>query len=269
MMMLRITSLVIVAFLACAFRVEAKAPQVDGIAHVAFRVSDLDGARAFYRSLGFEESFAFTNGDKVSQVFVKINDRQFIELYPRTDETQPLGLMHVCFETDAAEALNARLVERGLDPAPVKKGGAGNFVFSLTDPTGRTVEVTQYLPGSRHTEDWGKHLRAHRIANELREVRMTAPDLPAAGRFYVAGLGLKKQKGKAKLRMRVSRTVDQRIEIEPANSAGMPQIVFRVSNTKRAAARLKKLGLEVTRHGRAVQVSDPDGNIFVFQKRRT
>ena len=269
MRMLRITSLVIAACLACTFRVEAKVPQVDGIAHVAFRVSDLDGARAFYRGLGFEEAFAFTSGEKITQVFFKINDRQFIELYPRVDETQPLGLMHVCFETDAAEALNARLVERGLSPAPVKKGGAGNFVFSLTDPTGRTVEVTQYLPGSRHTEDRGKHLGAHRIANELREVRITAPDLSAAGRFYVAGLGLEKQKGKARLRMRVSRAVDQRIEIEPANTAGMPQIVFRASNVNRAAARLKKLGLTVTRHGRTVQVTDPDGNIFVFQKRRT
>jgi catechol 2,3-dioxygenase-like lactoylglutathione lyase family enzyme len=260
-----LTLAAIIACLACSLGAVAQSPQISGIAHVAFRVSDLDGARAFYRNLGFEESFAFTSGEKITQVFVKINDRQFIELYPRTEEAQPLGWLHVCFETDAAEALHALYAERGLNPAPLVKGGAGNFIFSLDDPEGRQIEVTQYLPGSRHVMDQGKHLGAGRISDELREVRMTALDLAVAEQFYIAGLGFEKQKGK--LRMRISRQADQRIEIAPANTVGMPQFVFLVSSTSRTAARLRKLGVKVTSHGSMVQVNDPDGNVLVFQKR--
>jgi hypothetical protein len=175
--------------------------------------------------------------------------------------------LHVCYETDAAEALNALYLARGLAPSPIHKGGAGNFIFSLNDLEGKQIEVTQYLPGSRHFEDRGKHLGAHRIADELQGIRMTASDFPAAEQFYGAGLGFEKQKGKP--RMRISRGTDQRIELAPANTAAMPQFVFRVSNTYRAAARLRKLGLKVIRHGRMVRVSDPDGSILVFQKNRT
>jgi catechol 2,3-dioxygenase-like lactoylglutathione lyase family enzyme len=240
-------------------RADAQPAKIDGIAHVAFRVADLDSARDFYRRLGFEEAFVFTKDDKPAQVFVKINDRQFIELYPPSEEAKLAGWMHVCYETDMAEALNALYGERGLNPTPVKKGGAGNFVFSLYDPMGSTVEITQYLPGSRHSEDRGKHLGADRISDALQEVKITAPDLSAAEQFYGAGLGLEKQEGA----WRVSG--DQRLELEPANTP--PQLVFRVANARKAAARLKALGVAVTRHKRLVQVSDPDGNILVFQQK--
>ncbi len=56
-----------------------------GIAHIAFRVSDLDREIAFLGKLGYEESFAMTNAGKTTEVFIKINDRQFIELYPQTN----------------------------------------------------------------------------------------------------------------------------------------------------------------------------------------
>lgn len=39
----------------------AQAPALAGIAHAAFRVSDLPKAREFYGKLGFEEAFAFAD----------------------------------------------------------------------------------------------------------------------------------------------------------------------------------------------------------------
>jgi catechol 2,3-dioxygenase-like lactoylglutathione lyase family enzyme len=233
--------------------------QINGIAHVAFRVADLDAARNFYKRLGFEESFVFTTGEKISQVFVKINDRQFIELYPRTDPSQPLGWMHVCFEADGAEALHARYEERGLNPTQLVKGGAGNYIFTLNGPGGGLIEVTQYLPGSRHSVDRGQHLGAARISSELQVIKAVVPDLAAAERFYTAGLGFEKQKGG----VRLSRDSDERMELEPANAK--PQFVFRVADAKKTAAQLRALGFDVTGHGRGSKISDPDGNIFVFQ----
>jgi catechol 2,3-dioxygenase-like lactoylglutathione lyase family enzyme len=164
--------------------------------------------------------------------------------------------MHVCYETDAAEALDALYRDRGLNPSPVSKGGAGNFIFALHDPDGRLIEITQYLPGSRHSEDRGKHLGAHRISNELKEVRMAAADRAAAEQFYGPGLGFEKKKGKLRI------AGGQRITLEPANTA--PQLVFRVSSARKAAARLKGLG--VVPHKRQIQVSDPDGNVLVLQQ---
>jgi catechol 2,3-dioxygenase-like lactoylglutathione lyase family enzyme len=35
-----------------------------GIAHVAFRVTDVQKSRDFYRTLGFEQSFEFTDTGK-------------------------------------------------------------------------------------------------------------------------------------------------------------------------------------------------------------
>lgn len=243
--------------LACASW--AQPAHITGIAHVALRVSDLDNARSFFQRLGFEEAFVFTKDAKTTEVFVKINDRQFIELYPQAEDTKPLGWMHVCYEADAAEALDALYATRGLNPSQVVKGGAGNFIFSLHDLEGRLIEITQYLPGSRHSEDRGQHLGAHRISNALQEVKIAVPDRPAAEQFYGAGLGFERQKDKLRI------SGDQRLELEPADSA--PQLVFRVANVDKAAARLKKLGLAVTQHKRSVQVSDPDGNVFVFQQR--
>ena len=66
-----------------------------GIAHIAFRVSDLDREIAFLGKLGYEEAFTLTYRGKTPEVFIKINDHEFIELYPRTDPSQPLGWMHV------------------------------------------------------------------------------------------------------------------------------------------------------------------------------
>src|ERR1700734_1875479 len=90
--------------LACALPTisVAQPPKPDagivGIAHIAFRVSDLDREIAFLGKLGYEESFAITNNGQIAEVFIKINDRQFIELYPQTKPPQPLGWMHVCYE---------------------------------------------------------------------------------------------------------------------------------------------------------------------------
>ena len=63
-----------------------------GIAHVAFRVASLEASRAFYNKLGFEQFFEMKQGDRTTEAFLKINDHQFIELYPRTDQ---IGRAHV------------------------------------------------------------------------------------------------------------------------------------------------------------------------------
>ena len=145
----------------------AQSKNLAGIAHVAFRVSDLERSQKFFEALGFEKAFEFSESGKVSEIFIKVNDRQFIELYPRMQESQAIGFMHICFEATDIEALRKAYMSVGLNPPEAKKFRAGNLLFVLHDPEGQLLEYTQYLPGSLHDADRGQHLGSQRISTYL------------------------------------------------------------------------------------------------------
>ena len=138
-----------------------------GIAHVAFRVSDLTRSRIFYQKLGFEQAFVTSKNGKTTESFLKANDHQFIEIYPQQDPSQSIGFMHVCFEATDLEALNHAYLGRSLTPTPVKGAGAGNLLFTMVGPEEQNIECTQYMPGSLHTKDQGQHLGEDRISKEI------------------------------------------------------------------------------------------------------
>ncbi|MDE3187378.1 MAG: VOC family protein [Acidobacteriota bacterium] len=262
----RTAALLMVVLLSCLPGAIAQAPQVTGIAHIALRVSDLDRERTFFHALGFDEAFALNNGARTTEVFVKVNDRQFIEIYPRVREKDVLGWMHVCYESDSLQQLYALYAARGLRMSPVVKAGAGNLISSFHDQDGRVVEFTQYLPGSRHFEDRGKHLGALRVSDELQAIRMPVHDLAAARQFYTATLGFEELNGDAGGRMRISGDANEWIGLFEASANTQPQFLFRVANTKRAANQLRSRGLKITQQKKHVSVEDPEGNVFVFVK---
>ena len=68
-----------------------------GLAHVGICVSDLEKSRAFYRDvLGFEEAFDTKKPDgSVAVAFFKVNDQQFIELFPRLPADQVVPMTHI------------------------------------------------------------------------------------------------------------------------------------------------------------------------------
>jgi|CZKL01.1.fsa_nt_gi catechol 2,3-dioxygenase-like lactoylglutathione lyase family enzyme len=259
-----ITKLVVVVLLFKSLDCFPQTPQLDGIAHIALRVSDLDSSRNFFRRLGFEESFSLASGGTTKEVFVKINDRQFIELYPRVDAHQALGWMHVCYESDSLNDLNSSYAARRLKPSPVVKAGAGNLIFSLKDPEERVVEFTQYMPGSLHFVDRGKHLGEHRISNELIGIRISTPDLALSERFYKSGLGFDEQHVKSGLRMRISSNSHQWIELDHANAIRQIEFWMLVSNPDEAAHYALEQGFAVRRKNRVAFIDDPDGNTFAF-----
>ncbi len=131
--------------------------ELAGLAHAAIRVADLDKSRDFYAKLGFEEAFAMSRDGMTTQSFVKVNDLQFIELYPQGRPTDTVGFMHVCFESPAIDALNSAYAALGLAPIPVRKAAAGNLLFTMSGPEKQNIEYTQYMPGSRHSNDKGLH----------------------------------------------------------------------------------------------------------------
>jgi catechol 2,3-dioxygenase-like lactoylglutathione lyase family enzyme len=250
---------------ACSPCSSAQTGQITGIAHIAYRASDLDKEVAFLQKLGYEESFGFTNAaGKTTEVFVKVNDRQFIEVYPQADPAQPLGWMHVCYESGDINALYAALTARGLKPTEVRKAGAGNLLTTMNDPDGRTTEFTQYMPGSRHTLDKGLHLGEHRISEEMLGFSLPVPDLEAAKKFYVSGMGFEARDSRQGLRMTLANVPGLRIQIQTAPEGAAPETLFRVTDTAKAAEQLKAQGLTFNQEGNRVLVDDPDGNVFAF-----
>ena len=161
-------------------------PKITGVAHIALFVKDVDKARAFYKDLlGYEEPFSLKNADgSLSLTFIKINDRQYIELFP---EKQPNTdrLHHISIETNDAEAMRKYLASRGVKtPASVGKGRIGNANFNITDPDGHTVEVVQYMPDGWSRRDEGKFLSDRRISDRMMHVGIIVNTLQPAMNFY-------------------------------------------------------------------------------------
>src|SRR5271165_82933 len=96
-------------------------PKILGIAHIAFYVSDLAKARAFWTDfLGYQECFNLKKKDStdVRIAFIKINDYQYIELFaekPRGD----MMLNHISFYTENADSMRDYLASRNVK-APEK-----------------------------------------------------------------------------------------------------------------------------------------------------
>ncbi|HEY1804970.1 MAG TPA: VOC family protein, partial [Terracidiphilus sp.] len=187
---------------------------VTGIANVAFRVSDLDREIVFFGKLGYQEAFTLTYG-KTTEAFIKINDHEFIELYPQTDRSQPLGWMHICYEAGDLNALQHYYATQGLNPTPVRKAAAGNLVSSVNDPEHGVTQFTQYLPGSRHTLDIGQHLGSGRISNELMGIDLPVRDGAAMKEFY-SDLGFQAEDSNGNVRLTAPGAPDLHMELRQA-----------------------------------------------------
>jgi catechol 2,3-dioxygenase-like lactoylglutathione lyase family enzyme len=250
----------------CVSLCSAQPASLSGIAHVAFRVADLEAARTFYNKLGFEQFFEMKQGDRTTEAFLKINDRQFIELYPRTDPSQPIGLMHVCYESSNLEALHAEYLQRGLTVSDVRKAGAGNMLMVMRDPEGQTIEYTQYMPGSRHFEDRGKHLGTLRVAQLMMGATSPARDVAVIRTFYAEKLGFTEIDHAIPARLRMPGDSGQELDIAAGGPAVKSGVQFGVADLKHTAETLTSLGLAVKATPTLLTVADPDGAVVSFVK---
>ena len=169
----------------------AKRPQIVGLSHAAFFVHDVDKARAFYKGfLGYDEPFSLFKPDgRLDLTYIKINDRQSVELFAEREQGAN-RLYQVAFEVDDADAMRAYLASRGIKtPEKVNKGRIGNLNFSVKDPDGHTVEFVQYLPDGWTLQDAGKHLPAEPLSTHLRHVGFAVDSLERSLRFYRDLLG--------------------------------------------------------------------------------
>ena len=89
-----------------------------GLAGVAFRTSDLAKARAYYQGvLGFAEAFSIKDpSGRVTSVYFKINDDQYVEVVPDMKPGELRRQARVMFQSSDLKKLHAIYTERGLTP---------------------------------------------------------------------------------------------------------------------------------------------------------
>jgi catechol 2,3-dioxygenase-like lactoylglutathione lyase family enzyme len=249
---------------------EARTPPLSGIAHIAIRVHDVAAARDFYEKLGFEQVFDLSKNGVPYESFIKIDDTQFIELYPTTDHDPKAGFLHLCFEGADLNAIHDDYVSRGLAPKGVRKAGAGNLLFTMVGPQqpdfAQNIEYTQYQPGSLHFNDRGKHLGPDRIADKLVSVTVAMQDPASARDFYINQLDFKSIAGDP-MSLHLPGDSGEEIRIAPASLGSAAHITLGTENLGKAARRLHKQEIPASKDGKNLTVTDPDGNVILIGER--
>src|SRR5439155_5965243 len=116
-------------------------PPITGIAHIGLRTDNLEAARKFYGGvLGFQEPFTV---DKPSGglmlTYFKVNDHQYVEVFPELKSPTEDRLSHIAFETTDIQALRTYLASKGVAvPQNPKPGLDGNPRYSRKDPDGHS-----------------------------------------------------------------------------------------------------------------------------------
>src|SRR5271154_3906405 len=242
----------------------------NGIAHVAIRVHDLAASVAFYQKLGFEQAFDLRKNDLPYESFIKINDSQFIELYPTTERDPAVGFLHLCFEGVDLNAIYDDYIGRGLTPTAVRKAGAGNLLFTMAgplQPSGpQNIEYTQYMTGSLHSNDQGKPLGEDRVADKLIAVALAMKDPAAARDFYINQLHFKPIAGD-QMYLHMPGDSGQEVEIVAATFGTKARLALNSENLSKAARRLHKEGVTMVKNGASLTVTDPDGNTLLLETR--
>jgi lactoylglutathione lyase len=170
-------------------------PPIVGVAHIGLRTNDIAAARKFYGGiLGYQEPFSLDkpDGSGLMLTYFKVNDHQYIEVFPELKDPQQDRLSHISFETTNAEQLRDYLASKGVK-VPEKLGPRLDHAlgFDVKDPDGHTVEFVQYTPGSLHMQAAGKALPDTRISDRMIHVGVTVQERAAADHFYMDILGFK------------------------------------------------------------------------------
>lgn len=256
-----------IASLFCVSSAKAQQPPpLNGIAHIAIRVHDLDASRDFYKKLGFDEAFALSKNGAVYQSFIKLDDRQFIELYPTTAKDSEIGFLHLCFESDNLQAVYDDYIARDVHPNfKIRKAGAGNLLFTMKGPMQATstqnIEYTQYMPGSRHYNDRGQHLGADRVGTKLVAVMLAMQDPAAARAFYLDKLKFTPDPRWHNF-LDLPGDSGEMVKIVPVTKLGPKSSILLTSpDIHHTGELLKAAGIPFS-DGNSLTVTDPDGNLI-------
>jgi catechol 2,3-dioxygenase-like lactoylglutathione lyase family enzyme len=170
---------------------EVARPRIVALSHVALFVHDVEKSRQFYKDfLGFEEPFSLKDEKGALHLtWIKINDRQTIELFPEKEAGSD-RMNHIALEVEDAEAMRLYLASKGVKvPAKTPAGKIGNLNYMIKDPDGHLVEIVQYSDSGWTVREKGKFMPETRIATHMRHAGIVVGDLDASLKFYRDILG--------------------------------------------------------------------------------
>lgn len=169
-------------------------PEITGISHVGYFVSDLPKALSFWHDLlGFDEYTTLNRPgtDQIRIAFIKINDHQHIELFTDKPKAPPNMMSHLCFSVSNVEQMRQYLRSKGFDVKPGNGGKTrtGDYAFEIKDPDGTLIEFMQDLPTGREAQAAGKFMPATRISDSIYHVGFLVGNLDKSLAFYEGVLG--------------------------------------------------------------------------------
>jgi len=165
-------------------------PKILGVAHIALNVSDIEESRAFYKNfLAYGEPFLLETDGNLNLTFIKVNDHQYIELFPGLDPKED-RLRHISVYTDDVDAMRVYLGSRGYKvPAKTPKGRIKNSNFTIRDPDGHGVEFVTYEPDGWSMRDRGKAMSEQRVSKRILHLGILVGSLGKSMEFYRDVLG--------------------------------------------------------------------------------
>jgi catechol 2,3-dioxygenase-like lactoylglutathione lyase family enzyme len=167
-------------------------PPIWGIAKMTFLVSDFSVASEYYgRFLGFDEAFSYPSplGKVIS---FKVNDRQFLEFVVDKQAREKNRLVSVSFETEDAAAMREYIISKGIDVREnVHIDGAGNRVFTISDPSGNHIEFIEFTDDGLHRKSKGQFLSDRRISHRIHHAGLYTEKITDNDPFYAGLLGFK------------------------------------------------------------------------------
>jgi hypothetical protein len=138
----------------------------------------------------------------------------------------------------------------------------------MVGPEKQNLEYTQYMPGSKHTLDQGKHLGATRLSEELVAVSIEMQDAAAAKEFYERNLSFVPvpRLKTSEIWFELPGLPSQQVQIIQHAPGTAFLMYFSVPDLKRAEKQLKALLITVEKRKNTLTIQDPDGNRIVFVK---
>lgn len=167
-----------------------KRPPITGIAHIGLYTDDLKNAEdLFCDYFGFGKPYYIKNAGRPDMMFIKINDRQYVEFFQDT-EKRLVKYRHTAFETTDVEAMRLYLQSVGIKvPDKVVDTGFGFKAFFVQDFNGHEVEFVEYVNDGLFAKEKGRNMPDTRISEIFRHVGWICPDSAKDIAFYGYILG--------------------------------------------------------------------------------
>jgi lactoylglutathione lyase len=166
-------------------------PKIVGVAHIGLETNDIKAADEFYgHVLGYEHFSLDKPAGGLMLNYYKVNDHQYIEIFPDLKTEEQDRLSHIAFETDNIQQLRDYLASKGVKaPGALKAGLDGNISFMIDSPSGHKVEFVEYKPGSLHSSRFGKLIPESRVAKRIIHVGYTVGDRAGEDHLFKDILG--------------------------------------------------------------------------------